>query len=353
MQKRWPPGLALIMAVCSILQACNRAPSSQKIVVYSPHGKELLTDISEQFERANQGTRVEWLDMGSQDVLDRLRSEKVNPQADVWWGGPSPLFIQAARENLLHPYRPTWAAAVDSTYRDIHDFWYGTYLTPDVIMFNSDRLSRSEAPQDWDDLVDSKWRGRIALRDPLASGTMRVIFFGMIYRHTALHGSPATGYDWLRRLDANTKTYAANPTLLYLALSRGEADVTLWNLPDVFLQREQYGYPFDYVVPAAGTPMVTEGLAIIAGTKNVELAQKFYEFVTTHDALVFAARKYYRIPTRTDLDFSKIPEEMDARRFKALPLDWQMFADSSAAWMQYWDARIRNQGKDQEHSSGE
>jgi len=235
----------------------------------------------------------------------------------------------------------------------VKEAWYGTYVTPDVIMFNRDRLSRAEAPQDWDDLLDPKWRDRIALRDPLASGTMRAIFFAMIYREHQQHGSAAPGYTWLRHLDANTKTYAANPTLLYLALSRGEADLTLWNLPDVFLQREQYGYPFDYVLPRSGVPMVTEGIAVVAGTKNLELAQKFYEFVSTPEALAFAAKKYYRIPTRTDLDFSKIPEEMDARRFKALPLDWKMFADSSASWMQYWDARIRNQGKTALHSSRE
>ncbi len=332
-----------VFAVTIILYSCNRETGLQRLVAYSPHGKELLTDMASQFEKANPGVRVEWLDMGSQDALDRLRSEKKNPQADIWWGGPSPLFIQAAQENLLQAYRPTWASAIDSAYRDLGDLWYGTYVTPDVIMFNSLKLSRDDAPKDWDDLLDSKWRNRIALRDPLASGTMRAIFFAMIYRFHARGGSPAPGYDWLRRLDANTKTYAANPTLLYLALSRGEADLTLWNLPDVFLQREQYNYPFDYVLPASGVPMVTEGIALVAGSKNLKLAQEFYEFVTSQDALVFAAKKYYRIPTRIDLDFSKIPAEMDARHFKSLPLDWRLFADSSASWMQYWDARIRNQ----------
>ena len=347
MQKQTSKHLLSIVGMAVILYSCNRGTDLQRLVVYSPHGKELLTDMASQFEKANPGVRVEWLDMGSQDALDRVRSEKTNPQADVWWGGPSPLFIQAARENLLQPYRPTWASAIDSAYRDLDDLWYGTYVTPDVIMFNRERLSIDDAPKDWDDLLNPKWRDRIALRDPLASGTMRAIFFAMIYRHHVQSGSPESGYDWLRRLDANTKTYAANPTLLYLALSRGEADLTLWNLPDVFLQREQYGYPFDYVLPLSGVPMVIEGIAMVAGSKTLPLAQKFYEFVTSPDALIFAAKKYYRIPTRTDLNFSKIPAEMDARHFKVLPLDWRLFADSSTAWMQYWDARIRNQGKSQ------
>ena len=35
---------------------------------------------------------VRWLDMGSQEILDRLRFERVNPQADVWFGGPTTIF---------------------------------------------------------------------------------------------------------------------------------------------------------------------------------------------------------------------------------------------------------------------
>ena len=46
---------------------------------------------------------VRWLDMGSQEVLDRVRSERANPQADVWFGGPASLFATAARESLLAP----------------------------------------------------------------------------------------------------------------------------------------------------------------------------------------------------------------------------------------------------------
>ena len=75
--------------------------------------------------------------MGSQAVLDRLRSERSNPQADIWWGAPSDLFEQAGEEELLLPYRPTWAEAVPPEARGSGDFWYGTYKTPEVIAYNS------------------------------------------------------------------------------------------------------------------------------------------------------------------------------------------------------------------------
>lgn len=47
-----------------------------KIVVYSPHGKDILSTFEKQFE-GKYGIDVEWLDMGSQEILDRVRSEKI------------------------------------------------------------------------------------------------------------------------------------------------------------------------------------------------------------------------------------------------------------------------------------
>jgi iron(III) transport system substrate-binding protein len=345
--ERWcAGGLLLIFFFCT---ACSQ--KAPQLIIYSPHGKELLEDFASRFEQAHAGVNVEWLDMGSQNVLDRLRSEKANPQADIWWGAPAPMFMQAASEGLLEPYRPTWAEAVDSVYHDPQDRWYGIYLTPEVIVFNSQRLRREMAPQDWDELLEAKWRGRIVVREPMPSGTMRAIFFAMIYRFYQDNHSPISGFDWLRRLDANTKTYPADQTLFYLALSRGEGEVSIWNLPDIFLQHNRYGHPFDYVLPRSGVPIIPEGLALVARQRGADdnartqLARQFYEFITIEEALILAANQYYRIPTRRDLDFSRIPPEFDPRQYTPMPMDWQLFADSSAVWMQYWDQRIRNRGR--------
>jgi iron(III) transport system substrate-binding protein len=84
--------------------------------------------------RASNEITLTWMcdgsDMGSQDVLDRVRSEKENPQADVWWGAPSTLFQQAEKEGLLQVYRPSWVSEVTAEARSAGDFWYGTYETP-------------------------------------------------------------------------------------------------------------------------------------------------------------------------------------------------------------------------------
>ncbi len=336
--------LLLLFVACGGSERNGGEQDEARVVVYSPHGKELLDDFARRFEAANPGVRVQWLDMGSQDVLDRIRSERSNPQADIWWGAPSSFFMNAADEGLLQPYRPSWAGAVEPSQHDSLDRWYGTFLTPEVIAFNSQVLSAATAPHDWDDLLDPRWRGKITIRNPLASGTMRAIFSAMIWRFYKETGSPEAGYEWLLRLDANTKSYPANPTLMYLQLARREALVTLWNMPDIELQKQVYHYPFDYVLPASGTPVLVEGLAIVAHCKHPEWAKKFYEFVTTPESFVIQATKYFRIPTRKDLPRDRLPDWMTRAQIREMKIDWRVFSEKSQEWMKYWDKNIRGMG---------
>src|SRR5450631_2498173 len=87
-------------AATAALPACRR-DTRTPLVLYSPHGRDLLGLVEKEFERAHPEVDVRWLDMGSQEVYDRLRSEKANPQADVWFGGPDTIFSRGASEGLL------------------------------------------------------------------------------------------------------------------------------------------------------------------------------------------------------------------------------------------------------------
>jgi len=335
------------LAGLALLVACGGDSGKTVLTVYSPHGKDLLQHYEQAFERTDSTVDVQWVDMGSQEVLDRLRAEKANPQADLWFGAPAEIFERAAKEDLLQPYRPTWANAVPDEARDPQGRWYGTYLTPEVIAYNSDAVSDAEAPKDWDDVLDPKWREKIIIRDPIASGTMRAIFGAIIARELARTGSTKGGYDWLLRLDANTKEYTLNPTILYQKLGRQEGVVTLYNMPDMATLQQRTKIPVKWVVPASGTPVLVEGIAVVNGAKHPEVASRYYEFVTTREALRTAASDFLRIPARTDLPADSLPAWIrDAKRtMTTMPVDRQLLADSLDVWMRYWDANIRNRGK--------
>lgn len=300
----------------------------------------MLSAYEDRFEAAHPDVNVQWIDMGGQDAYDRIRTERENPQASLWWGGASMAFDRAAREGLLAAYRPSWADAVPPGLHGADDLWYGTFLTPEVITYNTQALEGEQPPQDWDDLLDPEWNDRVLIRYPLASSTMRTIYGAMILRQPTVE----EGYAWLARLDQNVKTYTADPTQLYLKLARGEGDVTLWNMPDTYIQSETVGYPFGYLIPASGTPLLTDGIAIVQGGRNPEIAELFYEFVTSDSALIDQAHEFYRIPVRDDIPDDALPEWMTRVDIQPMNIDWNRLAEEGPEWMRHWDEQIKGRG---------
>ncbi len=340
MRTLWSAFLIAILSGCS-------GRNSVPVVVYSPHGKEMLSAFATEFEAAHPGVQVQWLDMGSQDAYDRIRTERDNPQADVWWGAPSTEFARAERDGLLEKYVPSWDSAEPVRFKSSGGYWYGTFLTPDVIMYNTRLVSRNNAPHDWQDLLAPRWRDKIIIRYPLASGTMRVVFCAILERELRRTGSVDSGFAWLTRLDANTKSYASDPTQLYLRIAREEGEITIWDLPDIVLQTDKNHYPFGYIIPAGGTPLVTDCIAIVKGAPHPDRAKEFYEFVTTRAAFLRQARDFYRIPTRTDLPRQELPDWIASLQLKEMPVDWDLLAAHEQEWMKRWDDEVRGRGREE------
>lgn len=333
---------ASICLLILVLAACQQSNQLQ-LTIYSPHRAVLLEGFKQRFEAANPGVAVRFLEMGSQEIYDRVKLEKANPQADIWWGASATTFEQAATEGLLEPYRPTWAAQVADYARDSQDRWYATFQTPEVIVYNREAVKPEEAPKDWDELLDAKWKERILIRDPMPSDTMRTIFGAMILRQWQNGNGPTAGYDWLRKLDANTKEYTANPTLMMQKLARQEGLISLWGLPDIAIAIYRDNFPLAFNIPASGTPVIIDGIAIVKGTRQPELARKFYEFVTTEESLLIAARDFYHPPARTNIDRAKLPEWLAKLEIKPLAYDQALYKSQIKEWMLYWDSNIRNQ----------
>jgi iron(III) transport system substrate-binding protein len=335
--------VALAAAALGLL-GC-RGDGRTPLVLYSPHGRDLLQLFEQTYEAAHPDVDVRWLDMGSQDVYDRVRSEAANPQADVWFGGPDTIFARGAAEGLLAAHRPPWADALTADCRAPGDLYFCLYLTAPVLVYNKDAVAAADAPADWDDLLDPRWTGKVLIRDPLASGTMRTLFGMVLARSTTETGSPDRGFAWLGRLDAQTKEYVQNPALLFTKLTRREGLVTVWELTDMFWQ-QQRGVPIAYRFPASGTPVIADAVGLVAGAPHPAAATAFIDWLGTLEAQKLAAEKAYRLPARSDLPRESLPAwaQQVLAQMKPAQYDRALVAAHGAEWMERWDRTVRSQG---------
>jgi iron(III) transport system substrate-binding protein len=333
----WGVGL-ILFAACS---GAGKTP----LVIYTPHGRDLLTVLKTRYEQIHPDVDIRWLDMGSQEVYDRVRSERANPQGDLWFGGPATIFALGAADSLLEVFRPSWADQLSPGGRGPGDLYFSVYETPAVIVYAEQAVTAAQAPHDWDDLLDPKWKGKILIRDPIASGTMRAVWGMLIERGLKQTGDTAAGFTWLRRLDAQTKEYVLNGPLLDQKIVRQEGLVTIWDLPDIQLNKRD-GLPLGYAFPTSGTPAIEDAIAVVRNAAHRDAARAFEEWVGGAEAQLLAAREAYRLPARTDLPVDSIPAWVrDVRSHMVVAdVDWNLLARRGAEWMRYWDEHVRGKG---------
>jgi iron(III) transport system substrate-binding protein len=225
------------------------------------------------------------------------------------------------------------------------DLYWPVYRTPAVIAFNSTAVPRDSAPRDWDDILAPRWKDQVLIRDPMASGTMRAIWGLIIYRGLKATGDTAAGMAWLRKLDGQTRAYVLSPLLLTQKLGRQEGLVTLWDLPDVLIDRQR-GLPLDYVFPASGTVVIDDAIGLVRGTRHARRRSGSSMWAASDEALLLAARHVFRLPARRDLPKDRSRVDRGCRAGNERDRGGLEHAGPRrAGWMAYWDQRVRNTGK--------
>lgn len=338
------PTRSLFFAAALLATAC-RGGDTTPVVIYSPHGRDLLELLEKTYEAGHPGIDVRWLDMGSQKVLERIRSEAANPQADVWFGGPSTIFARGAKDGLLEAYRPSWADAVPAASRQSEGLYHGIFRSMPVLVYNTRLVPEAEAPTDWESLLEPRFKGQVLMRDPLESGTMRT-FFGMVLaRSVEETGTTDRGFAWLGRLDAQTKEYVPDPILMLTKLVRGEGAVTVWDLTDILFQRDKNA-PLGFRFPASGTPVIDDAIGLVAKAPHGEAARGFIDWVGSPEALRLAAERAYRVPARSDLPAAELPAWAQEVLGQMTPARYNgaLVVEHGPEWMAQWDRRVRGQG---------
>ena len=276
----------IVGAVLLVLGAIAcRGDGRTPLVIYSPHGRDLLTLFEQRFEALQPDVDVRWLDMGSQEVYDRVRSERANPQADVWFGGPSTIFARGARDSCSSRTgrpgptrsRRRGRGAGRSLLRRLRDAGGASCTT-------SRRCRPPRRRGDWDDLLDPRWTGKMLIRDPMASGTMRAVWGMIIERRHPGHGRHRRGL----RLAARGSTRRPRNTCSTPAAARREDrapgraghDLGLARHPD---QPAHAACRSAIAFPTSGTPRRSRTpIALVRGAPHAAAARAFIDFVGGH-----------------------------------------------------------------------
>lgn len=313
---------ALLLGLAAIDGA---SAADKKVVIYSAN-ESVLDDLVFSTFTKETGIEVQPVAAGSGVLVKRLSSEKERPQGDIIWGVSRSLL--QSNVALFAPYHSKNVDAIPAEYRDPNDLWIGNNLHLLVILQNTKLVPDGQGPKSWDDLLDAKWKGKIAFTDPANSGSAYTNVTLLAQRW----GNDAAAWDKVGKLFANMKVLNKS-SLVFSGVGNGEYPL------GVSLEYAGYvwasnGAPIKVIYPSDGTVVAMEGVAIVKGGPNPESAKAFVDFINRKDTRELIFAKTFRRPARQDLDFSKLPGNMPAlSTIKIAPYDEESWTAKRPATM--------------------
>jgi iron(III) transport system substrate-binding protein len=315
--------LLLVLLGFGAGHASAPAQAQQKVVIYSSNDDTLHKLVFAAFTKET-GIAVEPVSAGSGVVVKRIQSEKDRPGGDIIWGVSRSLLD--TNKQFFSAYVSKNRDATPAEFREPSDLWIGNNLHLMVILQNTKVLPEDQGPKTWSDLLDPKWKGKIAFTDPANSGsaystvTMLVDHFG---------GGDA-GWAKVRQLLSNTRVLNRS-SLVFQGVGNGEYAL------GISLEYAGYvwgagGAPVKTIYPADGTLAQMEGVAIIKGGPNPEAAKAFVDYINRKDVREMIIAGTFRRPARQDLDLSKLPGGMPTlSSVKLVPYNEEQWTAARAA----------------------
>lgn len=294
---------ALLLITLVAVALGGPVQAQNRVVVYSANDSNLNRFVFDGFTRET-GIAVEGVEAGSGVLFRRIASEREKPLGDIIWGVSRALL--QSNKGLLAPYACKNKGATPADFRDPDDLWIGTNVHLLVILQNAKILPAGEGPRSWADLLDLKWKGKIAFTDPANSGSA----FTNTTMLVQLWGPGDPGWEKVSHLLANTKVLNRS-TLVFQGVGNGEFPLGM-SLEYAGLQWAAGGAPVKVIYPQDGTVAQMEGVGIIHGSPDAEAAKKFVDYITRKDVREEIVRKFFRRPARDDLDLTKLPGGMPA-----------------------------------------
>jgi iron(III) transport system substrate-binding protein len=286
---------------------------------------------------AEAGFKIEIVGAGGADATNKLIAEKNNPIADVAFGLNNMYFSQLKAEDVLEPYEPSWAGEVDEELADGETYWP---LVKQAILlgYNSDKISKEAAPQDWTDLwTRDEFKDRYERVTGLGTATAQLVFAGILSRYRDDSGDLGISDEGWKQVEQyfQNGSPAVAKTDLFARIASGEVDMGQMPSSIIADREKSFNVNVETVIPSVGVPLAVEQIALVKGTEKKEQAQKFIDWFGSADVQGQFAKQFNSMPVNEGAAAQANPEVVDFfADLKQQDIDWEFVQENMGAWVE-------------------
>lgn len=287
--------IVLLVSVLASAFVCvgDAAAETGKLVIWSATSAKLTEALVAAFTALYPEIDVQYITVGSGELLTRLRAEQPNPSGDILLGIAQEAF--EGNYDLFTPYKVA-KDEIPPQFKDPNPEprYYGMSLPIQAFIVNTDLLKPWEYLRCWKDLALDIYAGKIIMANPSVSGSA----YSQVYQMYKLYG-----FDFLKEVIPNV-TFVASSKMVPESVARGEYAIGVTGDYNIAVKMGE-GAPVIAIYPCEGTAIRFDAAGIIAGCANLHNAQLFMDWIVTKEALTIVYETRFRRTVHPDVPMPK------------------------------------------------
>ena len=256
------------------------AKKEKEFTVYTAHyNTEEIASLCGAFERKYPGVKCNFVRTTAQVAYQRLQQDiQANaPVASVFSSTDVSHYPDLKKRGLLLQYEPNnLPKMVDSLkpYNDKENYYIVTAAALMLLTYNTSLVAEKDAPKNWPDLADPKWKDKVAIGHPAFSGYVGtwVVLMKKLY-----------GWQYFEKLEKNKPQIGRSVNDTVTLLNAKERWVAAGPEATTLLSRDK-GNPLAVIYPTDGALLMVSPSSVMKNAPAPNAGKLFLEFMLDREA---------------------------------------------------------------------
>jgi iron(III) transport system substrate-binding protein len=286
------------------------AKKEGKLVWYTSMAIDTSKPLLDAFEKDYPFIKTDLVRAGEEQLMNRIMTET---RAGKWYfDAISTSSISVLTEkHILTPYLAPERDAFMDLFKDPQGYWTGVFVNNLVLAYNTRMVAHKDAPRNYPDLLDPKWKGQILM------DSTDYDWFGTL---ATVWGKEKT-VQYMQRLARQEPSWRRGHGLTAQLVGAGETALA-WAYSFRIERMKKEGAPVDWVDTFEPLVVTISGIALSAKAANPNAAKLLINFATSKKGQEMV-REMRRIPARNDV--KPLAAKMDQSKLKLKPVPKEVY----------------------------
>lgn len=293
------------------LFSCFNNQDKNEVWIYTSLYKDTIAEMTPVLEKKFPDIKIYWYQAGSEDIASKVNTELMTGEAKV------DLLISSERFwyqelhdlNKLHKFKPDTYEQFQEELKNPEETFHIASIPVMIIAYNNEVITETDAPKNFSDLVETKYKDKVTGGSPLSSGTNFTSMVALQEKY---------GWDYFKKLKDNNILLEGGNSAALRRIQNKERPIG-WVLLENVLRFQKDDTRLKVIYPSDGVITQFNTLAIMKKQSPRENVEKIANWIFSDEGQNIIIKSYMYSPIKN----FKTPEgALDYNQLKNNSFQW-------------------------------